>query len=46
MRDEHVLKVERQNRVIKERVRAIIQMLPYDKIPKKMRLAAVQYSFG
>ncbi len=42
-KDEHVPEVERQNRVIKERVRAMIQTLPYTKIPKKMRIALVQY---
>jgi hypothetical protein len=36
LKDEHVPEVERQNRVIKERARAIVQMLPYKKLPKKV----------
>jgi hypothetical protein len=32
-KNEHVLEVERQNRVIKERARCIVQTLPYSKIP-------------
>jgi hypothetical protein len=42
-KDEHVPEVERQNRVIKERVRAIVQTMPYQKLPKKMRIALIQY---
>jgi hypothetical protein len=42
-KEEHVPEVERQNRVIKERARAVIQTLPYTKIPKKMRVALIQY---
>jgi hypothetical protein len=42
-KDEHVPEVERQNRVIKERARAIIQTLPYRKLPKKMRVSIIQY---
>jgi hypothetical protein len=40
---EHVPEVERQNRVIKERARAIVQTLPYQKLPKKVRVALIQY---
>jgi hypothetical protein len=43
IKEEHVPKVERQNRVIKERARAIVQMLPYRKIPKKIRITLKQY---
>ncbi len=42
-KDEHVPEVERQNRVIKERARAVVQTLPYKKIPKKVRIALVHY---
>jgi hypothetical protein len=42
-KDEHVPEVERQNRVIKKRARAIIQTMPYQKLPKKMRIALIQY---
>ncbi len=42
-KDVHVPEVERQNRVIKERARAIVQTMPYQKIPKKMRIALIQY---
>jgi hypothetical protein len=35
--------VERQNRVIKERARAIIQTMPYAGIPRKIRIALIQY---
>ncbi len=42
-KDEHVPEVERQNRVIKERARAIVQTLPYQRIPKKMRIAMIHY---
>ena len=41
-KEEHVPEVEKQIRVFKERGRAIIQTLPYRKIPKKMRVALVQ----
>jgi hypothetical protein len=37
-KNEHAPEVERQNRVIKERARVIIQTMPYKKIPKKMRM--------
>lgn len=42
-KDEHIPEVERQNRVIKERVWAIIQTLPYQRIPKKMWIAMIHY---
>lgn len=42
-KDEHVPEVERQNRVIKERARAIVQTLPYHRMPKRMRAAMLQY---
>jgi hypothetical protein len=42
-KDEHVPEVERQNRVIKERARAVVQTLPYKKIPKKIRVALIHY---
>jgi hypothetical protein len=42
-KEEHVPEVERQIRVVKERARAIIQTLPYRKIPKKMKVALIQY---
>jgi hypothetical protein len=42
-KDEHVPEVERQNRVIKERARAVIQTLPYKKIPRKIRVALIHY---
>jgi hypothetical protein len=42
-KDEHVPEVERQNRVIKKRARAIVQTLPYRRIPKKMWIAMIQY---
>jgi hypothetical protein len=42
-KNEHVPEVERQNRVIKERARAIIQTLPYKNLPKKIRVAIIQY---
>jgi hypothetical protein len=42
-KDEHVPEVERQNRVIKERARATVQTLPYKKLPKKIRVALIQY---
>jgi len=45
-KNEHVPEVERQNRVIKERVRAIVQTLPYKKLPKKIQVALVQYVYS
>ncbi len=42
-KEEHVPEVERQNRVIKERARAIVQTLPYKRIPKKIRVALIHY---
>jgi hypothetical protein len=42
-KEEHVPEVERQNRVIKERARAIVQTLPYKTIPKKIRVALIYY---
>ncbi len=42
-KQENVPEVERQNRVIKERARAIIQTLPYTEIPKKIRIGLIQY---
>jgi hypothetical protein len=39
-KEEHVPKVERQNEVIKERARGIVQMLPYDTMPRKMKNCA------
>ncbi len=42
-KDEHVPEVERQNRVIKERARAIVQNIPYKKIPKRIRIALIHY---
>jgi REP element-mobilizing transposase RayT len=42
-KNEHVPKVERQNRVIKERARCIIQTLPYSKVPRKIQIALIQY---
>jgi hypothetical protein len=41
-KEEHVPEVERQNRVIKERARAIVQTLPYRKIAKKIRIMLIQ----
>ncbi len=43
-KNEHAPEVERQNRIIKERARAIIQTMPYKRTPKKMRIALVQYT--
>jgi hypothetical protein len=40
---EHVPEVERQIRVVKERARSIVQMLPYKKIPKKLKIAMIHY---
>ena len=40
---EHAPKVERQNRVIKETARGVVQTLPHSKIPKKIRIALIQY---
>ncbi len=42
-KNEHVPEIERQNRVIKERARAIIQTLPYKDLPKKIRVALIKY---
>jgi hypothetical protein len=42
-KSKHVPEVERQNRVIKERARAIMQTLPYRHVPKKIRIALIQY---
>jgi hypothetical protein len=42
-KSEHVPEVERQNRVIKERARSIMQTLPYQHVPKKIRIALIQY---
>jgi len=42
-KNEHVPEIERQNRVIKERARAIIQTLPYTDLPKKIRIALIKY---
>jgi hypothetical protein len=44
-KEEHVPEVEHQNRVIKERARAIIQTLPYKSVPKKMRIGLSYYVF-
>jgi len=33
--------MERQNRVIKERAHMIMQTLPYEGMPKKMRIALI-----
>jgi len=41
-KEEHVPKIERQHRVIKERARAVIQTLPYRRMPKKMRITLLQ----
>jgi hypothetical protein len=41
--NEHVLEVERQKRVIKEQARAIVQTLPFTKLPKKIQVSLVQY---
>jgi len=43
-KNEHAPEVERQNRVIKERTRAVIQTMPNKRIPKKMRIALIQYT--
>lgn len=42
-KEEHVPEVKRQNRVIKEQARAIVQTLPYKSIPKRMRIALIHY---
>jgi hypothetical protein len=42
-KEEHVPEVERQIRVIKERVRSIVQTLPYSKMPNKMKIAMICY---
>lgn len=44
VKDEHVPGVKRQNRVIKERARAIVQTLPYKKVPKKMCIVIIHYA--
>jgi hypothetical protein len=41
-KEEHVPEIERQHQVIKERARAVIQTLPYRRMPKKMRIALLQ----
>ena len=40
-KEEHVPEIERQQRVIKERARAVIQTLPYQNIPRKMRISLI-----
>jgi hypothetical protein len=40
---EHAPEIERQNIVIKERAKGIIQTLPYRMLPKKMRMTMIQY---
>jgi hypothetical protein len=40
-KEEHVPKIERQHRVIKERASAVIQTLPFWSMPKKMRIALI-----
>ena len=42
-KNDHVPEVERPNRVIKERVRAIIQTIPYKRLAKKILIALIQY---
>ncbi len=42
-KNEHVPEVERQNRVIKERARAIIQTLPYKNLPRKIQIGLIYY---
>jgi hypothetical protein len=42
-KEEHIPQFERQSRVIKEGARAIIQRLPYEVIPHKIRIGLVQY---
>jgi len=42
-KEEHVPEIERQNHVIKERARSIVQMLPYDTMPRMMKIAFIQY---
>jgi hypothetical protein len=44
-KNKHAPEIERQNWVIKERACGMIQTLPYRKIPKKMRIALIQYVF-
>jgi len=41
-KEEHVPEIERQHQVIKERARAVIQTLPYRRMPEKMRIALLQ----
>jgi hypothetical protein len=40
--DDHVAEVERSIRTIKERVRCLVQGLPFKRIPKKMMRAAIE----
>jgi hypothetical protein len=42
-KEEHVPEVERQIQVVKERARSIVQMLPYSKMPNKMKIAMICY---
>jgi hypothetical protein len=42
-KNEHATELRHQNRVIKERAKGIIKILPYKKLPKKMRIAMIQY---
>jgi hypothetical protein len=42
-KNEHVPEVERQHRVIKERARAIVQTLPYKRLPRKIRIGLIYY---
>jgi len=42
-KEEHVPEVERQNHVIKERARGIVQTLPYDSMPRKMKIVLIHY---
>ena len=42
-KDEHVPEVERQNQLIRERARAIVQTLPYRNMPKKIRIGLIYY---
>ncbi len=45
-KEEHVPEIERQQRVIKERARAVIQTLPFKNMPKKMRIALIQIQWS
>ena len=40
-KEEHVPEIERQHRVVKERARSIVQTLPYQVMPRKMRIALI-----